>query len=252
MSLRGMAWIGLQQIALAAVLSLLLFAWLHVPDANAVEVVLSVLLALLLVGVLGAGESALALRLTNRSVTTRQLIIGTVAVIVAAMLWYVISLGIDRLSVNDGLRAGYLNSRFPAALRNVFTYEHIANGFRLFWSALRWVVAGLLTAAAFALVTCNVPGRGLLLILRFGRYWLSLLLLLVIGSVITGPLMSWTPGHGLGVETFSLVLRLLLAILLNAAAMAFLLQSMAAASQRSYPGGTDAPESSQPRTVANP
>ncbi len=251
-SLRGMAWIGLQQIALAAGLSLLLLAWLHVPDANAFEVIISVLLALLLASVAGAGESVLALRLTNRSVTMRRLVVGTVAVIVAALLWYGVSLGIDRLSANEGLRAGYLNSRFPASLRNVFTYEHISYGFGLFWSALRWLVAGLLAATTFALITCNVPLRGLLAIIRSGRYWFSLLLLFVTVSMITGSLMHWTPGHGLGVETLSLVLRLLFAILLNAAAVAFLLQAMAAALQRFHSNGTDAPELTQPRTVANP
>ncbi len=148
--LRSLASAALQQIALAAVLSLLLFAWLHVPDANAFEVLLSLVLALLIASAAGTGESVIALRMTGRSVTARRLAIGAVAVIVAALLWYGVSLGVDKLSLNDGLRAGYLNSRFPAGLRRAFPYEHIVRGFRLRWSALRWVAAGRLAAAAFA------------------------------------------------------------------------------------------------------
>lgn len=252
LSPRGMAWLGLQQVALAAVLSFLLFAWLHVPDANAFEVLLSLLLAVLVVAVAGAGESALALRLTGRGVTTRRLAVGTSAVFVAALLWYGVSLGIDKLSLNDGMRAGYLNSRFPASMRNTFTYERIGYGFSLFWSALRWLAAGLLAAAAFATTTFDAPVRGLFTILRSGRYWLSLLFLFLAGPCITGWLMHWTPGHGLRVETLSLMLRVLVAIGLNAAAVALLLQAMAAALLRLHSSGTDAPLMSQPRTAANP
>ncbi len=250
--LRRTVEIMLQQVALAALLSLLLVCWLHVPDANAFEVFASVLIALLIVCVAGVGETLLALRLTNRAIDARHLLRGIGILFVTALLYFFVSSGVDHLAVNDGLRAGYLNSRFPASLRNIFTYEHLVTWQGWLESALRWIAAGLLAAAAFVLITCNAPVQALLTILRSGRYWLSLLLLALVGSVITGKLLYWTPGHGLGVEMMSLTLRMVTVVVLNAATVAFLLQSMTSAVFRLQSVGTGEPAISQSRTLENP
>jgi hypothetical protein len=250
-SLRSTIVVALQQIALAAILFLLAAVWLHVPDANGFEVLASIVLALLIAGVAGAGESFIALRLTHRQPTVHRLALGIGNVLLAALIWFGISAGLDHLSANDGLRAGYLNSRFPASLRNVFSYGHLYLWFGWVWSVLRWIAAGLLAAAAFAFVTCEAPVRGLLAIFRAGAYWLSLLLV-VIGAVSTGALLDWTPGHGIRTETLSLVVRLAVAVALNAATIAILLQAMAGAVLRIQSFGTAEPESIQPRTADIP
>lgn len=251
-SLRRTLEVILQQIALAALLTLLLVGWLHVPDANTFEVLASGIIALLTVGVAGAGESLIALRLTRRAVNVRHLLRGTGVLFVAALLWVLLSAAVYHLAVDNGLRAGYLNSRLPASLRNIFSFEHLVLWLGWLEDALLWIAAGLLAAGAFALITCSAPLGGLLAIFRSARYWLSLLLLALIGSALTGKLLYWTPGHGLGVEMLSLALRLLTVIILNAATVALLLRSMTWAVLPAQSLGTGAPATSQPRTAENP
>ena len=252
MAARRTATIALQQVALSALLFLLLAGWLHIPDANALEVLASVVLALLVVGVAGAGESWIALRLTERGVNTRGLLRGMGIVFTAALIWFLISVGIDHVAAKNELYAGYLNSRSRASARSVFTYEHI--GLWLGWmeNGFRWIAAELLAAAAFASITSETPLRGLRGILLAWRYWLALLLLTLVGAVITGRLLFWTPGHGLRVEMLSFALRILSAIALNAVSVTLLLQAMAGAVLRYQSVGTGAPVTSQPRTVENP
>lgn len=128
-SMRSIATVALQQIALAAVVFVLVVGWLQIPDANTFEVFGSVVLALVIALIAGVGESAIALRITDRRFTLRSMLIGTIAVLVAALLWWVLSAAINQLSASDALRAGYLNSRLPASLRNIFTFAHLVRWF---------------------------------------------------------------------------------------------------------------------------
>jgi hypothetical protein len=251
-SLRTTIALALQQIVLAAVLMLLIAGWLHVPEANVFEVLANIVLALVIACAAGAGESTIVLWLTNRHAVVSRIVRGTVTVLLAALLWYAVSVGLDHGSANDGLRAGYINSRFPASMRNVFSYEHLVTGFGWMWSALRWVIGGVLAAAAFACVACDAPVLGLLNIFGSRRYWMVLSLLVIAGAWITGALLTWTPGHGLRVEMISLVVRLLIVIGLDAMAIALLLQAMAFAVRGSQPVGRGEPETSQPRAAEIP
>lgn len=252
LTLRSTVVVALQQIALAALLFVLLAGWLHIPDANAFEVSISVVLAALIAAVAGAGESAIALRLTGRPVTLQSLIPGMVAVILAAVLWYALSLGVDHLGENAGLWAGYLNSRAPASLRNIFSYEHLFQWSSWLGSLVLWVAASLLAAVAFVCATCKRPVACLRAILGSRTYWLSVLLFAVVEGILTGMLMGWTPGHGLGIEAFSLIARLALVVVLNAAAVALLFQTMARAVVCFQSAGIDEPAMSQPRTAEMP
>jgi hypothetical protein len=74
-------------------------------------------------------------------------------------------------------------------------------------------------------------------------------------AVITGSLMEWTPGHGLRIEMVSLVLRLGLAILVDATVVCFLLAILAACIRPTdafYAAPAGTPVDSQPRTTGNP
>jgi hypothetical protein len=251
-SLRATTVIALQQIALAALLAILTIGWLHIPDANPLEVFASVVLGLLVVTVFGAGESAIALWLTNKAATSRRLLLGTGIVLAASLLWCALSFGLDHMSAKDGLYAGYLNSRFPASLRTIFSYERLITGLAWLRSALRWIAAGVLGSVAFAYVACDLPKQGMMQICRSAWYWASLLMLTFFGSIITGALLGWTPGRGLTIEALSLLFRMLTVILLDASAIALLLQAMANATLSAQSGGTEEPLASQPRTVDIP
>jgi len=78
----------LQQIGLALLVFLLYALWLRVPDASALDVIGSALLALLAVAVAGAGESALLLRLAGRARTPERLLRGALLLLAGAVLWF--------------------------------------------------------------------------------------------------------------------------------------------------------------------
>ncbi len=244
--------LALEQIALAAVLFLLIAGWLRIPDAHAFELLCSAVLALLIVVLMGVGESLIALRLAGRPANARQLLLGCCAVLVAAILCYGASLCFERLSINDGLRAGYVNSRLPPKMRMFFSYEHLLTCFGWIWSGLRWIVVCLLAAAAFAFVTSPRPLWSFAAMLRTRRYWLCLLLLVVAGAGVSGALLAWTPGHNLRIQVVSLLLRLPIAIGVDAVAVALLLQAMAGAVSSDQSTGSEEPVSSQPRTLGIP
>ena len=249
---RAIVSVALQQIALGALLSLMLAAWLHVPDANAFEVMASVVLAMSIVAVAGAGESIIALRLTGGRPTAGRLARGTGAVFTVALLWLLMSAGIDQFAMKDGLRAGYLNSRAPAPLRNFLTYEHLTLWLGWMEEGLRWIAVGLFAAPAFVLITCRAPAQKLSAIFRSRRYWIAVVLFAVVAAVITGRVLFWTPGHGLPVEMLSFVLRAASVLVLNAVAIALVLQAMARAVRSPQWAGRGEPETSQSRTAENP
>jgi hypothetical protein len=252
----------LQQIGLALLVFLLYALWLHVPDASALDVIGSALLALLVVAVAGVGESALVLHVAGRARTPERLLRGALLLLAGAVLWFGWNALLEHLrgnyNSNDALWAGYLNSRFPHQLRNVFSYQHILSWLRWMWTMLGWIGAGLVASGVFAGTASVRPLRAAGCALRSITYWAALLVGTMAATAITGALVNWTPGHGLRVEMLSLVLRLAAAALVDAAVACLVLAILAACVHRSdeagapysTPAGT--PVASQPRTVDNP
>jgi hypothetical protein len=248
----------LQQIGLALLVFLLYALWLRVPDASALDVIGSALLALLAVAVAGAGESALLLRLAGRARTPERLLRGALLLLAGAVLWFGWTALLNHLrgsyDSNDVLWAGYLNSRFPHQLRNSFSYVHILSWLRWMWAVLGWIGAGLVAIAVFAGTASVRPLRAAGCALRSITYWAALVAGTMAATAITGALVNWTPGHGLRVEMLSLVLRLAAAALIDAAVVCLLLAILAACMYQSDEAGApySTPDLSQPRTVDNP
>lgn len=247
------------QIGLAVLVFVFSVLWLRVPDASFTDVVGTVLLAVLILALAGGGEASLLLRLCGRPVTALRLLRGSLLVLLGAALWLGWSLLIGHLGANDWEWAGYLNSRAPHQWRNIFSYVHLHLLLEALWSTLRWLGAGVLGAFVFAATVGTRPLRALGTIFRSLSYWLCLLVGVIAAVEVTGFLMGWTPGHGLAVETFSLVLRLASVVLFDALVVCLLLSVLAACVLRSdshetgsyeTPGGT--PEDSQPRIVPTP
>jgi len=248
-----------RQIGLAVLVFVLSVLWLRVPDASLVDVVGTVLLGVLVLALAGGGEASLMLRLCGRPVSALRLLRGGMLVLVGVALWLGWSVLIGHLSANDWEWAGYLNSRAPHQLRNVFSYLHLHFLLESLWSTLRWFGAGVLGAVVFAAAGAVRPLRALGTIFRSLSYWLCLLLGIIVAVEVTNAVMGWTPGHGLAVETFSLVLRLVGVVIFDAVVVCLLLSVLAACVLRSdsdetggyeTPAGT--PEDSQPRTVPTP
>ncbi|MGO4515452.1 hypothetical protein AB4Y89_06660 [Terriglobus sp. 2YAB30_2] len=236
----------LLQIALGVTACLLVTLWLRLPDASALQVAASFVLGLLLVAIATGGQSWIALWLAHEERTRRRLLIGAASILVAVLLWCLLSQWITSLHAGDSQRASYLNSRFPHGLRSFFTYNHIYQWFGWLWSLLTWIAAGILAAASYAVIIGRP--RAILRTLVSITWWISLVLLCILATTVTGIMMEWTPGHGLGVELFSLIVRLGFVVLLDGAVISLLLAILA--QTQAMPDGT--PEASQPRTEVIP
>ena len=245
----------LKQIGLALLVFALYALWLRVPDASVIDVIASALLALIVLAVAGGGESTLILRLAGTARSPWRLLRGGLFLLAGVALWFAWATLLDHMHGDDYLRAGYLNSRFPHSLRNFFSFAHIVLWLGWMWTALEWIGAGVIAVFVFAATVSSQPLRPMTRALSCLSYWIALVLGITAATVLTGSLIEWTPGHGLRVEMLSLVLRLSLAVLVDAAVVCLLLAILAVCVRRtdslySTPAGT--PDESQPRTVDRP
>ena len=245
----------LQQIALALLVFVLSAIWLRIPDASAIDVVGSALLALIILAVAGTGESALMLRLSGHARRPGRLLRGTSSLLVGVVLWLAWATLLDHLRGDDSLRAGYLNSRFPHTLRNFFSFDHILLWLGWAWMALEWIGAGVIALFVFVATTSSHPRRSIARALRSLAYWIVVVFGITAAVVLTDSLVQWTPGHGLRVEILSLILRLTLAVLIDATAVCLLLAILASCVRQTdalYVTPAGMPDESQPRTADNP
>jgi hypothetical protein len=245
----------LKQLGLAVLVLLLSVAWLRFPDANVFEVAASFLVGLIILAIAGCGEASIMLHLTAVPASRRRIIRGALLVlagIALSLVWYWI---IDRWHGSDFTTASYLNSKLPRSLRYVFTYSRIIMILGWMWSALQWIGIGKIIACAMAAIAAERPVNGLFRILRSLAYWLALVAGIALGVVVTSSLIQWTPGHGLKIELFSLILRLGFSIVLDVAIICFVLAVIATIlrhenDQKATPDGT--PLTSQPLTAEVP
>jgi hypothetical protein len=214
-----------------------------------------VLLAVVVLAIAGAGESMLILRLSSYPRTRTRILRGTLLLLAGAALCLAWRTLLDRQHGNDFLVAGYLNSRFPHSLRNIFSYEHILLLMGWGWTALGWTGAGVIAIFVFAGTASARPFRAIGYTSRSVAYWAAVVFGTTCATWLTGSMIQWTPGHGLRVEMVSLILRLTFAVLVDAAVVCLVLAILAACIRQSdalyeTPAGT--PDDSQPRTVDNP
>jgi hypothetical protein len=244
----------LLQLLLASAVALLFAAWLHIPDSGVIAVIATISLAVFILALAFCGEASLLRRLAGS--TRGQMLPGAVALLLAAGLWLGWSTWLIHLSASDFTRvAGYANSRFPHLLRNVFTFENLLKWLGWMWLALKWLGAGLLLAVAVPFAQASRPVRTGSRVAFSLTYWMTLALSATIVTLITEAMIEWTPGHGLRVETISLVFRLGAVAIIDAISACFVLAVITAIVTRSegaqaIPGGT--PEPSQPRSVDIP
>jgi hypothetical protein len=245
----------LQQIGLALLVFALTAIWLRIPDASLVDVIGSALLALIVLAIAGAGESAIILRLSGHARTPARLLRGALLLLAGAVLWVAWSMQFDHIHSDDYLRAGYLNSRFPHSLRNFFSFQHILLWLGWMWTALQWIGAGVIALLVFTATASIGPLHAMMRALRSFTYWIVVVLGAMSATVLTSSLMHWTPGHGLRIEALGLALRLSLALLVDGIVVGLVLAILAVCVRRTdalYIAPTGTPDESQPRTTDNP
>jgi hypothetical protein len=114
--------------------------------------------------------------------------------------------------------AGYLYSKAPAWLRPTAGSSNYDSVLGYVLSILFWY---LLPCIFLPLIAARVVGtssvRGIRTWSRW-QYWLGMAITVLAGVWLTRLLLNWTPGHTLGQETASLVLRLVVAYAIATAA----------------------------------
>lgn len=245
----------LQQIGLALLVFALTAIWLRIPDASVVDVIGTALLALIVLAIAGAGESAIILRLSGHARTPMRLLRGALLLLAGAALWLAWSTLLDHIHGGDFLRAGYLNSRFPHSLRNFFSFQHILLWLGWMWTTLLWIGAGVIGLFVFAVISGIRPSGAIARALRSFTYWIVVVLGSMSATVLTSSLIHWTPVHGLRIEALVLAIRLSVALLVDGVVVCLVLAILAVCVRRSdapYSAPTGTPDESHPRTVDNP
>jgi MFS family permease len=245
----------LVQIALGMACFLLFSVWLNVPDASVLALVGSSLLGLVVFVGGALGETWLLLELAGQRRTRGRWIGGAFMLLGAVSLWLAFSGLVSHWSTYDWQVAGYLTSKTPSALRFELLYEHLDVALGWFWRALSWVGAGLIAAPAYSVIACGRPLRGIVATLRSLTFWVVLLVGSLAAGALTGLLLRWTPGHGFWIELTSLLLRLGLAIVLDAPVACLILCVPAACLRRveeAYRNVAGGPETSQDLTAEAP
>jgi len=243
-----------KQLGLAVLVFLMSVMWLRIPDANFFEVFLSFVAGVVILAIAAGGEAAILLRMAGVAITRGKIARAAGVLIVcvaAAMLAY---WAVGHIYGSVSMLPSYLNSKLPRSLRYVLTYQRLDTMQDWFCAVLQWLVVGVVLACGFAVMAAVRPGLALLRVLGAIAYWSALLLAVVLGVVGTSSLLQWTPGHGLSLELFSLVMRLGVAVVMDAVLVCLVLAVLASILRDDDDQATDAgtPLESQPRTVAVP
>lgn len=239
------------QLALALLVFSLAVVWLRLPDSSALSVLATILLGLLLVAFATSGEVVIMVRLCGRAVTSGRLLKGGIFLLAGVALWFAWAALIGHFQEKDMALAGYLSSRLPESWRNIFSYWHIYQGLEWMSSAMVRMGAGVLAVFAYSATVSTHPASAIRCALRSTTYWVALLVGSFLAPFLTGLLMQWTPGHDLGIEMVSLILRLGAVTILDSLIVVFLLAVLAACilySDSTYVTPAGGPERSQPRT----
>jgi hypothetical protein len=196
-------------------LLLLLFAflWLQIPDSHAWQFALSILSALLL----ALAFCWLHVFTFTRLRATRPsspLWIRLVSFAALVLIWLFAANWIASGNDHLWLYAADWNSKLSPSHRVTFTPQRIQAFLHWCLVVAQLVLAGLLIPAAIELGAGGFRRSTFLVITRAWRrvlFWIAVILAGVCGILLTTALVSWTPGHSVAAQTFSVLTRLLIA-----------------------------------------
>jgi hypothetical protein len=223
--LQARLWALLQFAGLALLITVGL-VWTRIPEKNAFEVILTLLVPLLVAAGFLALQAALLRSLlrsgTDAYATTQpevSLALGALTLLLWIAIGWILWNLLDRFYAHTNEWAMYLNSRFNSDYRaRLFTYEHISRWFDYIAWFLRWVVVPglLLPLGCTALVGLRrVPWRRVVRVWMAWRWWLAVLALALIGEVLPGYFFAGDPKGSVQAQIWKVILKLIAAYIVS-------------------------------------
>ena len=210
-------WIA-AQFAGTLLLILVGLAWTRLPEKHVWQVVLSLLVPLLLLGaalVLQAG----AVRSLFNDTRRVGLVWGALTLLVWVAVAWAAWAALDWCDDQIPQWAGYLNSRASAQARaTVFTFEHIQQWLMYAEWVLRWLVVPAKVipyAAASAQWGWHLPWRRVLRILWNWRWWVAVLLTVLVGVLLPSLFFEAAPSGTISAQVWHVMLKLAATYLLG-------------------------------------
>lgn len=187
------------------------FLWLQIPDSHTWQFVFSMLAAVILAVFFSGLHIFTLARL--RAVIPGPRWTRMLTFTVIFLVWMFVARWIASGSNHIWLYAADWNSKLSARHRVTFTADRLA-------MFLEWglVFAQLILVAILIPLVLELGAVGVRRA-RFGNivrpwrrllFWVELIVAGVCGMLLTGALMAWTPWHSVGLQTFSVAVRLLI------------------------------------------
>jgi hypothetical protein len=211
---------------------LLAFLWLQIPDSHAWEFAFSVLAAGLL-AFLFLWLQAYTFRVLHPQSGIAPLWRRLLILLAMIGAGFLLNQAIDAGRAHEGLLAGYWNSRFSPGVRTLYTYQRLVQWQECAYNLLQWLLAALLLP--IALLTAGGGWRHAGRVYRRIIYWFTAVAAGLVGGLIGGALVSWTPGHGTVMEIISMLLRLGLTYTVGVILWCFVLAVMAVSAEETVP-----------------
>ncbi|MGB6691715.1 MAG: hypothetical protein WBE76_28075 [Terracidiphilus sp.] len=231
--LRARGWIILQLLGVALLL-LVALGWTRIPEKNAWQVMLSLVIPALLVAAFLLLQSGTMRSLLKSNSQEQDFAVQYISIAWGAatlLLWIAVAIVawdlLDRFDDRIDLWAGYLNSRFGADMRaRIATEQHIAWFLNYAERAFRWVILpGLLiplcSSAAWGLR--RLPWKRVLRVWLSWRWWPMVLAAALIGVAWPSTFFAALPHGSVSAQVWTVVLKLIAAYLLSIAAWIALL-----------------------------
>jgi hypothetical protein len=220
--LRARLWAALQFVGIAVFIAIGL-VWTRIPEKNAFEVALTLLVPLLVAAGFLALQAMYLRSLLREPETPEQpevpLVLGALTLLLWIAIGWILSNFLDRFDANTDAWSMYLNSRFDPDYRaRVLTYEHISRWLGYAGWFLRWVlVPGVLLplgcTALFGLR--RAPWRHVFRIWIAWRWWLMVLILALIGDVLPKHFFGGDPKGSVQAQIWRVILKFIAAYLVS-------------------------------------
>jgi len=196
-------------------LLLLLFAflWLQIPDSHTWQFAFSVVSAFLLAFAF-CGLQVFTFARLRATTPSSALWIRLVSFAALFLIWLFVARWIASAGDHLWLYAADWNSKLSPAHRITWSPGRIESFLHWCLMVAQLILAGILIPAAIELGAAGLRRSTFAVITHPWRrpfYWLVVILSGVCGVLITSALVSWTPGHSAGAQTFSVLARLLIA-----------------------------------------